>query len=187
MNRGKTEKTDGLNSIKDVIHVKMHPCTAGGEWRSTTSLMSGLQCRSDISTSAVLLKFKLIDCDSQCQAGDSLSDLNSYLHWSNSRSSLELHDEAVRDKVKCGGYSHRTTTNEAIQRRTSSNYWVIFHVVLNELYLKLRFSRSILKDSWKWWVSEQSLHKCHAQAFTFLYSFYKWFFISLLDTILVTI
>ncbi len=49
--------------------------------------MSYFQCCSDISTSVVSLQFNLKD-------GDSLSDLNSYLHWSNSHSNLELHDEA---------------------------------------------------------------------------------------------
>lgn len=57
--RGRTEKTDGLHGIKEVIYVKLYPCTAGGGWGSMTSLMSYLQCRPDISTSIVSLQFKL--------------------------------------------------------------------------------------------------------------------------------
>lgn len=109
-------------------HVKMHPCTARRGWVGVLQyLMSYLQCRPDISTLAFRsTSSSHSDCDSQHQAGDSLSDLNSYLHWTNSRSNLGV---AWHDKVKCRVYSHHTTTNEAIFKhlqtmRNNSLYWI---------------------------------------------------------------
>lgn len=144
-------------------HVKMHPCTVRrglvGWLGVQRHLMSYLQCRRDISTLAFRSNSNShSDCDSQHQTGDSLSDLNSCLHWSNSRSNLGV---AWHDKVKCWGYSHRSTTNEAIFKP-----WVITHVVLNELCLKLRFSCRSLKDGWKGWVSEHC-HSTNTKSFKF--------------------
>lgn len=93
-----TEKTDGLHGIKEVIYVKLYPCTAGRVgnlqhllWATYNAALTSLHrlVRSSSNSQS--------NCDSQREAGDSLSDQNSHLHWSNSHSNLELPYKAVRD------------------------------------------------------------------------------------------
>lgn len=119
--------------------------------------MSYIQCRPDISTSAFRPNSNShSDCDSQHQAGDSLTDPNSYLRWSNSRSNLGV---AIRDKVKCQGYSHCNTTNEAIFKHLQTMRIKSCYIEwsLSELKIPLQKHERQLKRV-SFWI--QTLHKC---------------------------
>lgn len=142
-------------------HVKMHPCPVRRglvgwfvDWLGVLRhLMSYLQCRPDISTLAFRSNSNShSDCDSQHQAGDFLSDLNSCLHWSNSRSNLGV---VWHDKVKCWGYSHRSTTNEAIFKhlQTMSNNLCCIEWALSEIKILLQQPERCLKRVSFWTLS----------------------------------
>lgn len=142
--RGRTEKTGGLQGIKEVIYVKLYPCTAGGGWGIydiSYELLTMPSWHLYIHCFAPIQTQKAIVIHSTRQVIPSVIKIHTFT-------------EAIPTAI----WSCLTRQCVILIIILSSNYWVTFHVILNYLHLKLRFCCSILKASWKYWVFEQTLN-----------------------------